>query len=78
MNILKKFIFQQTCFDLVNDTLTVSRIESGKFELVLEPVDSFDLLEEIIVPIRAAADNKVILETLIQQKLAAVLFSQTN
>ncbi len=44
--------------DLVNDTLTVSRIESGKFELVLEPVDSFDLLEEIIVPIRAAADNK--------------------
>lgn len=43
---------------LINDTLQMSKIESGKF--VLEPavVKNTELLEDIVVPIRAAAEAK--------------------
>ena len=43
---------------LINDTLDISKIESGKLVLKPEPVDFGELLESIIVPIRQAADEK--------------------
>ncbi len=45
--------------NLINDTLELSRIESGKLELNPEPVDAHDLFEDIAVPVRqnAAARN---------------------
>ena len=44
--------------NLINDTLDVSKIESGKFTLKPEPVDTEELLAGIIVPIRQMADAK--------------------
>jgi len=43
---------------LINDTLDISKIESGKFTLKPETVNSNDLLESIVVPIQAAAEKK--------------------
>ena len=45
---------------LINDTLDISKIESGKFTLKLETVNSNDLIESIVVPIQAAAEKKSI------------------
>lgn len=44
--------------DLINDTLTISKINSGKPELHLEPVGSLELFDSFIVPIREAAEKK--------------------
>lgn len=44
--------------DLVNDTLDLSRIESGKYSLELEPVDLGHLAEEIISALRPSAEMK--------------------
>lgn len=44
--------------DLVNDTLTLSKIESGKLLSETEVVDSSVLLRHITTPIKAAADAK--------------------
>lgn len=52
--------------DLINDTLTISKANSGKLTLKLEPVSSFALFESIIIPIRHAAASKQI--TLIEDQ----------
>lgn len=52
--------------DLINDTLEVSRIESGKFTLEQEWVYLPDLIADIAVVIQAAADKK---QQKFQQKL---------
>ena len=44
--------------DLINDTLTISKINSGKMQLSPEPVDSEALLSAVVVPIREVADRK--------------------
>lgn len=46
--------------DLITDTLDISRIESGKYLLAPEPVKVHDLLEEVLVPIRSAAEARKI------------------
>ncbi len=46
--------------DLINDTLTISKANSGKLTLKLEPVSSSALFESIIIPIRHAAASKQI------------------
>ncbi len=46
--------------DLINDTLDLSKIESGKLILNPESVSLRDLLEEVIVPIRSLAESKSI------------------
>jgi signal transduction histidine kinase/CheY-like chemotaxis protein len=44
--------------DLINDTLTISKISSGKLELDPEPIQADELFESIMIPIRAAAEKK--------------------
>lgn len=44
--------------DLINDTLTVSRISSGKLTLHLEPCSTKNIVESIVSPIIIAADQK--------------------
>lgn len=44
--------------DLVNDTLTLSRIQSGKLFINLEPSSNYDIIDHIAVPMRAAAEEK--------------------
>ena len=44
--------------DLINDTLTVSKMNSGTFALDVQPVDSAALLDSILVPIGSAAGQK--------------------
>jgi signal transduction histidine kinase/ActR/RegA family two-component response regulator len=46
--------------ELINDTLTLSKANSGKLELNPEPVRARELFESIIVPIRQAAEKKKI------------------
>jgi signal transduction histidine kinase len=44
--------------ELINDTLTLSKANSGKLELNLEPVRAKELFESIIVPICQAAEKR--------------------
>jgi len=44
--------------ELINDTLTISKISSGKIQLSLQPVSTQEMTQEIIIPIRAAAEQK--------------------
>jgi signal transduction histidine kinase len=44
--------------ELINDTLTLSKANSGKLELNPEPVHSKGLFESIIIPIRQAAEKR--------------------
>jgi len=44
--------------NLINDTLDISKIESGKYVLKKSRADTEELLQSIIVPIQAAADQK--------------------
>lgn len=53
--------------DLISDTLTVSKMNSGKLTLQLQPVDTDSLLEAIAVPVRASAEARHITFTLDNQ-----------
>jgi signal transduction histidine kinase len=44
--------------DLVRDLLTISKIESGKFELLLSKVDLKQLIESVLPTMRPLADQK--------------------
>ena len=44
--------------ELINDTLTLSKANSGKLELTPEPVRAKELFESIIIPIRQTAEKK--------------------
>lgn len=44
--------------DLVNDTLELSKIESGTLELVPEAVVFSDIIKDVVIPIKVAADAK--------------------
>ena len=44
--------------DLINDTLTVSRLTSGKLQLRPQPCRTGDLVESVVSPIREAAERK--------------------
>ena len=44
--------------DLVDDTLTLSRVENGKYELDPRPEDTFGILDSILPPIRELAREK--------------------
>jgi len=44
--------------DLINDTLTISKVSSGKLKLNLQPLDTQDLMEALVVPVKAAAEAK--------------------
>ena len=44
--------------DLINDTLTVSKMSSGKMELHPAACRAMDLVEAVVTPIRAAAEKK--------------------
>ena len=44
--------------DLINDTLTISKINSGKLKLAPEPIRADELFDSIMIPIRAAAEKK--------------------
>ncbi|MEA5051514.1 MAG: transporter substrate-binding domain-containing protein [Oscillospiraceae bacterium] len=48
----------QFLLSLINDTLDISKIESGKLTLKPEPVDLQELLDSIVVPIRQTAGEK--------------------
>lgn len=43
---------------LINDLLDLARIESGRLELKIEPIDCGELLEEVAVGLRALAEDK--------------------
>lgn len=45
---------------LVNDTLTLSKVNSGKMELHLKPVDTAALLNGVIIPVRQNAGQRKI------------------
>lgn len=49
--------------ELINDTLTLSKANSGKLELDLKPVRARELFESIIVPIRQAAEKRKVVFT---------------
>lgn len=51
-------ISSQLLLDLINDTLTISKINGGKLQLRPEPIRNTDLLNAILVPISAAAAEK--------------------
>jgi len=44
--------------NLINDTLTVSKVDSGKLKLAPAAVSLFGLLDEVSVPVRAAAQKR--------------------
>ena len=46
--------------ELINDTLTVSKLSSGKLYLQPQPCRAAELLEAVAVPVREAAENKKI------------------
>jgi PAS domain S-box-containing protein len=48
----------QLLLDLVNDTLEISRIESGKYELSPENVDSHLLIQSVLDALRPSAEGK--------------------
>ena len=48
----------QLLLELINDTLMLSKMNSGKLELKLAPVDTKQLAEMVTVPIQAAAETK--------------------
>ena len=48
----------QLLLELIDDTLTLSKIGSNKLELRLVPVDSQQLFDPVIAPIKAAAERK--------------------
>jgi protein-histidine pros-kinase len=43
---------------IINDLLDVAKIESGKFEIALEPVDCSQVIEDVISGLRPIADEK--------------------
>lgn len=43
---------------LINDLLDLARIESGRVELSMEPVDCQDVIQEVSTALRPAAENK--------------------
>jgi PAS domain S-box-containing protein len=45
---------------LINELLDLARIESGKIELHIEPIDGMGLLEDLVVGLRPLADDKEI------------------
>lgn len=44
--------------NLINDTLTVSKMNNGKLELDIEPASTKQIFSEVTVPIKAAAEAK--------------------
>ena len=74
---------------LINDLLDLAKIESGKVEVNLEPVDCQDLVEEVATPLRAMAEmkslqfelivptTKIILQT-DRRALSQILINLTN
>lgn len=46
--------------DLINDTLMLSKLESGKLKAVYEVIDNRTISTRVLVPIKAAADKKQI------------------
>lgn len=47
----------QQLLSLINDLLDLARIEQGKFDIKLEPVDVFDVAEEVRAVLAPLADN---------------------
>jgi len=45
---------------LVNDTLDLSRIESGKMQLELEEIDGMDFISSVLMSVKSIADQKKI------------------
>lgn len=66
--------------DLVDDTLVMSRIESGKQTMSLAPNDTFEMLDEICAPIQAIADEKGIrfVEDFDQTRRRTILVDRTS
>lgn len=54
----KVLISADFLLSLINDTLDISKIESGKYVLHQEKVDPQELLQSIVVPIQSVADSK--------------------
>jgi signal transduction histidine kinase len=48
----------QLLLELISDTLTISQAGSGKLRLNRKPMDSRQVMEELVIPIRAAAEKK--------------------
>lgn len=46
--------------NLINDTLMMSKINSGKLSLYLQPIELFDLIDSIVVPIQEVSSVKKI------------------
>ena len=44
--------------DLINDTLTMSKLGSGKLELHPEPVSTTEIFDSVVIPIRVAAAKR--------------------
>jgi signal transduction histidine kinase len=66
--------------DLVNDTLTLSKAESGKLKLHPEPVGNRELFEPVVVAIREAAEKKNIAFTadVLQVRERTILADKLN
>jgi two-component system sensor histidine kinase EvgS len=54
----KVLISADFLLSLINDTLDISKIESGKYVLQQEKVNPEELLQSIVVPIQSVADSK--------------------
>jgi signal transduction histidine kinase len=44
--------------DLINDTLTISKLSSGKLAIRLEPIVPDDIFNNVVIPIKEAALKK--------------------
>jgi len=65
--------------DLINDTLVISKLNSGKMELKLSHVNIDDMIEEVLVPVREFADSKDIeLTVLNETKNCNLLMDRLN
>ena len=60
--------------NIINDILDLSKIEAGKMELNIEPVDLIELLEEVITIFRFKAEEKDILLKVSTKNVDKVLF----
>lgn len=50
----------QHLMDLINDILDLAKIEKGKFEISLQPVDLFSLSQELVAILKPMAEKKLV------------------
>lgn len=73
--IARILISTERLVNLVNDMLNISRIESGKIEIIPEPVDLFSLVKDIIDEVYFSKSEEKKIEFAVLEKLVPKVFA---